>query len=81
MGFSKVQAGIAFVLAGSTLAQNDTVNIFINDGLGGDAGFAASVVGACVDQTTYAIRCTSGPPDVGSSTCGPDGVVSKDTPS
>jgi hypothetical protein len=77
MWLSKVLSGLAFILASSALAQNNTVNLFINDGLGGDAGFAASVVGACVDQTTYAIRCTSGPPDVGSLTCGSAGAVSK----
>jgi len=77
MVFSKVLAGLAFILAGSTLAQNNTVNLFINDGFDGNAGYAASVVGACVDQTTYAIRCTSGPADVGSLTCGSAGVVSK----
>ncbi len=77
MGFSKVLAGVVFLLAGSALAQNNTVNLFINDGFDGDAGYAASVIGACVDQTTYALRCTSGPPEVGSETCGPDAVVSK----
>lgn len=77
MGFSKVLAGIAFVLAGSALAQNNTVNLFINDGFDGNAGYAASVVGACVDQTTYAIRCTSGPAFVGSLACGSAAEVSK----
>jgi hypothetical protein len=77
MGFSKVLAGVAFILVGSALAQNNTVNLFINDDFDGDVGYAASVIGACVDQTTYALRCTSGPAYVGSSTCGPAGVVSK----
>ena len=77
MGFSKVLAGVAFILAGSALAQNNTVNLFINDAFNGNAGYAASVVGACVDQTTYAIRCTSGPAYVGSLACGSAGAVSK----
>ena len=77
MWLSKVLSGLAFILASSALAQNNTVNLFINDGFDGDAGYAASVIGACVDQTTYALQCTSGPPEVGSETCGPDAVVSK----
>jgi len=77
MGFSNVLAGVAFIFAASTLAQNNTVNLFINDGLDGNAGYAASIVGACVDQTTYAIQCTSGEAYMSISLCGTAAPVCK----
>ncbi|KAH8893680.1 hypothetical protein GQ53DRAFT_821608 [Thozetella sp. PMI_491] len=55
---------------GSTTASNTTINMFIDDGLRGRAGYAASIVSACIDQTVYAIRCTSAY-YAGSDTCGP----------
>ncbi len=52
-----------------------TVNLFI-DAAYSSAQYAASVVDACKDQTTYALRCTSGPSFVGTATCGPNAPVS-----
>ncbi|KIM96187.1 hypothetical protein OIDMADRAFT_183587 [Oidiodendron maius Zn] len=78
------QASAAVAMAAFTLAaaQNSSsagatpsVNLFINDDLNGDAAYAASIVTAFTDATVYAIRCTSGPALVGSSTCGPNAVV------
>jgi hypothetical protein len=62
----------------STPAKN-TVNIFIDSHK--EFKFGASIVGACADQTTFAIQCTSAPASVsgtavGSETCGPNAVVS-----
>jgi len=54
---------------------NTTVNMFIDDAFDGQAGYAASVVTACLDQTVYAIRCTSAR-FAGSNTCGPNAPVS-----
>jgi len=59
----------------NSTTTNNTVNMFI-DAQGSDYGYAASVITACVDQTVYALQCTSGPVGVGSQTCGPNGVVS-----
>lgn len=56
-------------------ARGDTVNMFV-DSLYDDVEFAASVVTACVDQTVYAIQCTSAPSSIGTKTCGPNGPVS-----
>ncbi len=52
-----------------------TVNLFI-DGLSPSMKYAASVVDACTDETTYALRCTSAPSFIGTSTCGPNAPVS-----
>jgi hypothetical protein len=51
------------------------VKLFIDDGFGGDAAYAGSIVNACADQTVYAVRCTSGPAFVGTATCGPNAPV------
>jgi len=58
----------------STNSKNATVNLFINDALGGQAAYAASIVTACADQTIYAIRCTSAR-FAGAATCGPNAPV------
>ena len=69
----------AAALVGFAVAQNNsissgnTVNLFINDDLGGDAGYGASIISACSDQTVYAIRCTSA--NVPGETCGPNAPV------
>ena len=52
-----------------------TVNLFI-DGYSPSLKYAASVIDACVDQTTYALRCTSAPSYIGTATCGPNAPVS-----
>jgi hypothetical protein len=56
-----------------TAMSSDTVNLFI-DAIDENFGYAASIVEACVEQTVYALQCTSG--NVGSATCGPNGAVS-----
>jgi hypothetical protein len=63
----------------NSTASNSTVNLFL--GSGGaefrDWDYAASIITACVDQTVYAIQCTSAPQSVGSATCGPNAPVSE----
>jgi hypothetical protein len=56
-----------------------TVNIFV-DGAERDMGFAASVVDVCADATTYALRCTSGPPSLMSVACGANVEVRPPSP-
>ncbi|KAK3331377.1 hypothetical protein B0H66DRAFT_546418 [Apodospora peruviana] len=51
-----------------------TVNMFI-DSESPDNKFAASIVNACRDQTTYAMRCTSGPSTQTFDVCGPNAPV------
>lgn len=58
-----------------SITRNNTVNLFI-DSANDNFEYGASIVTACVDQTVYAIQCTSGPWSVGSATCGPNGAVS-----
>ncbi|KAJ9136647.1 hypothetical protein NKR23_g9683 [Pleurostoma richardsiae] len=70
---SFIAATAVALLAGAAIAENSTVNLFINDDMDGDAGYVASVVSACADETVYAIQCTSGP--VGPATCGPDAPI------
>ena len=57
------------------VARNDssvpTVNIFL-DNIEPDLEFAASIVDACVAETTYALHCTAGPAFY----CDPDSPVS-----
>lgn len=55
--------------------RGDTVNMFV-DSLYDDVEFAASIITACVDQTVYAIQCTSAPSSIGTESCGPNGIVS-----
>lgn len=61
------------------VARNDssvpTINMFI-DGESPSMGYAASIIDACVDQTTYALRCTSGPSYIPETLCGADAIVS-----
>lgn len=52
-----------------------TVNMFI-DSENSDYEYAASIITACVDQTVYALQCTSAPDTVGAATCGPNAAVS-----
>jgi len=66
----------------AVVARNDsgvpTVNMFV-DGGSSDLEYAASVIGACNGQTTYAIRCTAGsdtPSFLLENPCGPNAVVS-----
>lgn len=66
-------ATVALVFAQNTTGSGNFVNIFINDGLGGEAEYAASIKSACSDRTVYAIRCTSA--DVAENTCGPNAPV------
>ncbi|KAB5549541.1 hypothetical protein GE09DRAFT_176912 [Coniochaeta sp. 2T2.1] len=69
--------GRAARLAGirnGVVARNEsvpTVNLFI-DAMSPRQQYGASIVDACQDHTIYAIQCTSGPPSVGSATCGPN---------
>jgi len=59
----------------TSTTRNNTVNLFIDSAY--SAGeYDASIITACVDQTVYAIRCTTAPGFVGSETCGPNAVVS-----
>ncbi|KAH8884336.1 hypothetical protein GQ53DRAFT_662066 [Thozetella sp. PMI_491] len=58
------------VLRNDSNSQNDTVNLFLAN-LDTSWEYAASIVGACADQTTYALQCTSGDYYVGTETCGP----------
>ncbi len=55
-------------------STNNTVNLFIN-GASPNMKYAGSIVSACVDQTVYAVRCTSGPELVGTVSCGSDAPV------
>ncbi|KAL2131060.1 hypothetical protein VTI74DRAFT_5599 [Chaetomium olivicolor] len=65
---------------GLVVARNDsessvpTVNMFI-DGKSRSMKYAASIIDACAAQTTYALRCTSGPVYLGSSVCGANAPV------
>lgn len=52
-----------------------TVNMFI-DAQSNDFEYAASIITACVDQTVYALQCTSAPVGVDPSACGPNAGVS-----
>src|SRR5690349_14510479 len=56
----------------------DSVNMFI-DSTYEDAEYAASIISACGDRTTYAVRCTSVPDDIDQD-CGPNGIVSFNSP-
>jgi hypothetical protein len=76
MRSSTITAAAVAALASVALAQNNSVNMWIDDALNGQGLYAASVVGACKDQTTYALRCTSArDSDIGSRTCGPAAPV------
>lgn len=55
-------------------SHNNTVNMFI-DAIDGRLGYGASIITACVDQTVYAIQCTSAPMDIPSLTCDQNGPV------
>ncbi|KAK4164364.1 hypothetical protein QBC43DRAFT_50025 [Cladorrhinum sp. PSN259] len=62
------------------VARNDssvpTINMFIDgDTSLGSFKYAGSIIDACVDRTTYALRCTSGPSFVGANTCGPNAQI------
>lgn len=74
--FSVTVAVAAFALAAAQTTNVPSVNLFINDDLDGDAGYAASIVTACADQTVYEMRCTSGPAFVEPYTCGANAPVS-----
>lgn len=52
-----------------------TVNMFI-DGELPSLEYAASIVDVCGGETTFALRCTSGPAYIPSKQCGADAVVS-----
>lgn len=70
----------AAIFASAVSGQNSsssvpTINLFIDDGLDGNAEYAASIVTAYSDQTVYALHCTSGPASVGSTVCGPNAQV------
>lgn len=67
-------AGLSFA-ADNDKSSGDSVELFIEDGLGGQGQYAASIVDACRDHTVYAIQCTSarGIPD---SICGDAAPVS-----
>ncbi|KAK4464943.1 hypothetical protein QBC42DRAFT_294589 [Cladorrhinum samala] len=69
----------------AVVARNDsgvpTVNMFV-DGGSSDLEYAASVIGACNGQTTYAIRCTAGsdtPSFLLENPCGPNAVAATAT--
>lgn len=61
--------------ARNTSETPNTVNLFL-DVTEDDYEFAASVITACVDQTIYALQCTSASGFVGGATCGPNAAVS-----
>ncbi|KAK3305302.1 uncharacterized protein B0T15DRAFT_193015 [Chaetomium strumarium] len=63
----------AATLASLVVAQNNSVNMFIEDGINGQGLYAASIISACKDQTVYALRCTSArDDDIKPTICGPD---------
>ena len=65
------------------VARNDsnvpTINMFI-DGESPRLKYAASIVDVCGGETTFALRCTSGPAYIPSRQCGANAVVSKHSP-
>jgi hypothetical protein len=65
--------GQAPTLVGRNNSNVPTVNIFIDSGGVSSFKYAASIIDACVDKTTYAIRCTAPSYQEG---CGADVEVS-----
>lgn len=63
--------------ARNTSTETDTVNLFI-DSVNEDYEYAASIVTACVDQTVYALQCTSAPLGEGTAACGVNAPVNFD---
>ncbi|KAL2187856.1 hypothetical protein L209DRAFT_338599 [Thermothelomyces heterothallicus CBS 203.75] len=63
-------AGFA-VAADNSTSSGNSVELFIDDALGGQGLYAASIVNACKDHAVYAIQCTSARNDiVGDPICG-----------
>lgn len=56
----RVFATLAILAAALASAQSTTVSVFLPTAYDTNVSFAASVIGACSDQTLYELQCTEG---------------------